>query len=47
MTDDSCAGVPGPDQGVRNPPDQTPEGPASGREAAPGAGGPDGFGTGT
>lgn len=36
-----------PDQGGTDHPGQTPEGPASGGEGAAGAGGADGFGTGT
>lgn len=45
--DDLGAGVRRPDQGGTNQPGQTPKGPASGGEGAAGAGGPDGFGTGT
>lgn len=45
--DDRSAGVRRPDQGGANLPGQTPEGPASCGEGSAGAGGPDGFGTGT
>ena len=45
--DDGGAGVRRADQGRTNQPGQTSEGPASGGEGAAGAGGPDGFGTGT
>lgn len=41
------AGVKRPDQGGTNQPGQDVEGPASGGEGAAGAGGPEGFGTGT
>lgn len=44
---DTGAGVRRPDQGGTNQPGQTTEGPASGGEGAAGAGGSDGFGTGT
>jgi len=45
--DDTGAGVRRPDQGGTDQPGQTPEGSATGGEGAAGAGGPDGFGTGT
>lgn len=41
------AGVKRPDQGGSNQPGQDVEGPASGGEGAAGAGGSEGFGTGT
>ena len=44
---DKGAGVKRPDQGGTNQPGQQVEGPASGGDGAAGAGGPDGFGTGT
>ncbi|RZJ02096.1 MAG: hypothetical protein EON90_00430 [Brevundimonas sp.] len=43
----SGAGVQRPDQGGTNQPGQKREGPASGGEGAAGAGGSDGFGTGS
>jgi len=45
--DHSGSGVRRPDQGGTNQPGQTREGPASGGEGAAGAGGSDGFGTGS
>ena len=45
--DDGGAAVRRPDQDGTGQPGKTPEGPASGSEGAAGAGGPDGFGTGT
>lgn len=45
--DDRAAGVRRPDQGGTNQPGQSQGKPASGGEGAAGAGGPDGFGTGT
>jgi hypothetical protein len=47
VDDETGAGVRRPDQGGADQPGQTPERPASGGEGAAGAGGPDGFGTGT
>lgn len=43
----SGKGVRRPDQGGTNQPGQTREGPANGGEGAAGAGGSDGFGTGS
>lgn len=43
----SGTGVERPDEGGASRPGQTPERPASGGEGAEGAGGPDGFGTGS
>lgn len=45
--DDSRAGVRRPDQGGTDQPGQAEKSPASGGEGAAGAGGPEGFGTGT
>lgn len=47
LEDGGGSGVKRPDQGGTNQPGQDVEGPASGGEGAAGAGGPDGFGTGT
>jgi hypothetical protein len=45
--DGSGSGAPRPDQGGTNQPGQKPQEPATGGEGAAGAGGPNGFGTGT
>lgn len=45
--DDTNGGVKRPDQGGTRQPGQEPAKPATGGEGSAGAGGPDGFGTGT